>query len=160
MGDVGSTHKTYPNIATLLTLIGVKYQELGTNNQASHLWNTFSEPSPQEQTVATDWLRTVSENMLKRVSKARNIPLEQLSSMAHRLYTPHQALQQRLIDQVGTFEEFTMAHYPAHHVEDVVYRRHSQSPTLSQAETSALSALWQLVTMPNLPLMMNTNPLQ
>lgn len=113
---MGTTHKTYRNISGLLKLIGVKYEELGTRNEVSHLWNSFTEPEESEKAFTMKWLGAIEKNMKQSVSDRRSIPEETVESMASTLYHPQDALKHRLIDQVGTFEEFVSQHYPKHKV--------------------------------------------
>lgn len=49
IGDPATSQKTYRNIKKLMDLVGIKYSELGTNNQSSQLWNQFVEKSEREK---------------------------------------------------------------------------------------------------------------
>ena len=99
--------------------------------------------------------------MVKTVSERRNISEEKAQSMAAQLYHPQDALKNRLIDEIGTFEEFAMKHYPKHNVEDFVFRRDSSSkpPTLHQSEVNTLKNCFEMLSMPQIPMMTIHSPI-
>lgn len=47
IGDIGHTHKTYPNIKKLLDFIGVNIEFLNSSPSNHKFWTPYTEPSEQ-----------------------------------------------------------------------------------------------------------------
>ena len=50
--------------------------------------------------------------MIDSISARRNIPKEELSGIRSKIMHPRDALKMRLVDSLGTFEEFVDSNFP------------------------------------------------
>ena len=114
---MGTTHKSYRNIEKLLNYIGVKVEWLGTKER--HIWNMITQPNEVEKEFTDKWIETIEEGMIKAVSYRRKIPIETVRNIRNRLFSPKEALENKLIDEIGTFEEFKDLNFPNNPVQTI-----------------------------------------
>ena len=128
-------------------MIGIKYTELGTKNDSTQLWNQFVEKSEREKEITQKWLSVVEKNMIDAVVERRKIVREDAVALKNKVLHPRDALKAKLIDSIGTFEEFAALNYPNHSIEDVVYRLDGTRvrSTLTQRELSSISTLIEVL---------------
>jgi ClpP class serine protease len=82
--------------------------------------------------------------MIKSVQQRRNIPKDTLTAIKNKLYHPKDALALKLVDSIGTFEEFVDVNFPNHNIENVVYKVDGVrlSHNLTDREISALTTFF------------------
>ena len=101
-GSIGVIMKV-PNIGILLEKLGVKTTVVksGTFKDLGSITRDMTE---DERTLLQGVMQDIQKQFIMAVSKSRKLPEEQVSAIADgRIMTGHQALDAKLVDQLGNF---------------------------------------------------------
>ncbi|MDY0041873.1 MAG: signal peptide peptidase SppA, partial [Desulforhabdus sp.] len=101
------------------TKLGVTWDEVHTSDHAT-MWSSTREYTPAEWEILQKWLDRVYEDFTTKVSKSRDLPLDQVQEAAKgRVWTGAMAKSLGLVDELGGFPEAAriakeLAHIPVH----------------------------------------------
>ncbi|MCX5717023.1 MAG: signal peptide peptidase SppA [Nitrospirae bacterium] len=94
-----------PNIEGLMNKIGVK-TEVIKSGRHKDIASAFRKMGKEERLILQNVLNDVHEQFIKAVSDGRKIPFEKAKKLADgRIFTGKQAMEARLVDELGTFED-------------------------------------------------------
>ncbi|MBI3377726.1 MAG: signal peptide peptidase SppA [Nitrospirae bacterium] len=94
-----------PNIEGLMNKIGVK-TEVIKSGRHKDIASAFRKMEKEERLILQNVLDDVHEQFIKAVSEGRKIPFEEAKKLADgRIFTGKQALEVRLVDELGTLED-------------------------------------------------------
>ncbi len=94
-----------PNIEGLMNKIGVK-TEVIKSGRHKDIASAFRKMGKEERLILQGVLDDVHEQFIKAVSDGRKIPLEEVKRLADgRIFTGKQAMEARLVDELGTLED-------------------------------------------------------
>ena len=98
--------------------------------------------------------------MIDSIHARRNIPKEDLLKIKSKLMTPREALRLKLVDSIGTFEDFVDLNYPNHSVETYTYRiEGSRVKRMSESDSRVFSNFFEMMSLPQVPLFSSSDPL-
>jgi len=93
-----------PNMSKLADRIGINSEQVGTNKQ-SFGYSPFEPMSSNFHDFVKEGIEDVYSTFVDRVSKGRNMSIEQVDSIGQgRVWTGVEALQNGLIDELGSLE--------------------------------------------------------
>ena len=94
-----------PNIEGLMNKIGVK-TEVIKSGRHKDIASAFRKMGKEERLILQGVLDDVHEQFIKAVSDGRKIPFEEAKKLADgRIFTGRQAVEVRLVDELGTLED-------------------------------------------------------
>ncbi|HBG92879.1 MAG: multidrug transporter [Nitrospirae bacterium GWF2_44_13] len=94
-----------PNIEGLMNKIGVK-TEVIKSGRHKDIASAFRKMGKEERLILQGVLDDVHEQFIKAVSDGRKIPFEEAKKLADgRIFTGRQAMEVRLVDELGTLED-------------------------------------------------------
>lgn len=94
-----------PNIEGLMNKIGVK-TEVIKSGRHKDIASAFRKMGKEERLILQSVLDDVHEQFIKAVSDGRKIPFEEAKKLADgRIFTGRQAMEARLVDELGTLED-------------------------------------------------------
>ncbi|RJQ40357.1 MAG: signal peptide peptidase SppA [Nitrospiraceae bacterium] len=94
-----------PNIEGLMDKIGVK-TEVIKSGRHKDIASVFRKMGKEERLILQGVLDDVHEQFIKAVSDGRKIPFEEAKKLADgRIFTGKQALEAKLVDELGTLED-------------------------------------------------------
>ncbi|MDP2278349.1 MAG: signal peptide peptidase SppA [Nitrospirota bacterium] len=94
-----------PNIEGLMNKIGVK-TEVIKSGRHKDIASAFRKMGKEERLILQDVLDDVHEQFIKAVSDGRKIPFDEVKKLADgRIFTGRQAMEARLVDELGTLED-------------------------------------------------------
>ncbi|MDI6745079.1 MAG: signal peptide peptidase SppA [Thermodesulfovibrionales bacterium] len=94
-----------PNIEGLMNKIGIK-TEVIKSGRHKDIASAFRKMGKEERLILQSVLDDVHEQFIKAVSNGRKIPFEEAKKLADgRIFTGKQALEARLVDELGTIED-------------------------------------------------------
>ena len=94
-----------PNIEGLMNKIGVK-TEVIKSGRHKDIASAFRKMGKEERLILQGVLDDVHEQFIKAVSEGRKIPFEEAKKLADgRIFTGRQAVEARLVDELGTLED-------------------------------------------------------
>jgi protease-4 len=94
-----------PNIEGLMNKIGVK-TEVVKSGRHKDIASVFRKMGKEERLILQNVLNDVHEQFIKAVSDGRKIPFEEAKKLADgRIFTGKQAMEVRLVDELGTLED-------------------------------------------------------
>jgi ClpP class serine protease len=99
--------------------------------------------------------------MINSIHQRRGIPIEELKGIKSKIMHPRDALRLKLIDSVGTFEEFKDLNFPNTSVEKFTYRIEGFriGHRFTSREMNAITTFFELLEMPQVALFSNSDPL-
>ncbi|MBU4320953.1 MAG: signal peptide peptidase SppA, partial [Nitrospinae bacterium] len=94
-----------PNIEGLMNKIGVK-TEVIKSGRYKDIASAFRKMGKEERLILQGVLDDVHEQFIKAVSDGRKIPFDEVKKIADgRIFTGRQAMEARLVDELGTLED-------------------------------------------------------
>jgi len=94
-----------PNIEGLMNKIGVKTQVIKSGRHKD-IASVFRAMDREEKAILQGVLDDVHEQFIKAIADGRKIPFEEVKKIADgRIFTGKQALEARLVDELGTLED-------------------------------------------------------
>ena len=94
-----------PNIEGLMNKIGVK-TEVIKSGRHKDIASAFRKMGKEERLILQSVLDDVHEQFIKAVSDGRKIPFDEVKKLADgRIFTGRQAMEARLVDELGTLED-------------------------------------------------------
>lgn len=94
-----------PNIEGLMNKIGVK-TEVIKSGRHKDIASAFRKMGKEERLILQGVLDDVHEQFIKAVSDGRKIPFDEVKKLADgRIFTGKQAMEARLVDELGTLED-------------------------------------------------------
>lgn len=94
-----------PNIEGLMNKIGVK-TEVIKSGRHKDIASAFRKMGKEERLILQGVLDDVHEQFIKAVSDGRKIPFDEVKKLADgRIFTGRQAMEARLVDELGTLED-------------------------------------------------------
>jgi len=94
-----------PNIEGLMNKIGVKTQVIKSGRHKD-IASVFRTMDREEKAILQGVLDDVHEQFIKAIADGRKIPFEEVKKIADgRIFTGKQALEARLVDELGTLED-------------------------------------------------------
>lgn len=94
-----------PNIEGLMNKIGVK-TEVIKSGRHKDIASAFRKMGKEERLILQGVLDDVHEQFIKAVSEGRKIPFDEVKKLADgRIFTGRRAMEARLVDELGTFED-------------------------------------------------------
>ncbi len=94
-----------PNVSELAGRMGINAEQVGTNKQSIG-YSAFEPLSDGFYTVVKESIEDVYVTFVNRVAKGRNMTFAQVDSIAQgRVWTGTEALQNGLVDQIGSLED-------------------------------------------------------
>ena len=94
-----------PNIEGLMNKIGVK-TEVIKSGRHKDIASAFRKMGKEERLILQGVLDDVHEQFIKAVSDGRKIPFDEVKKLADgRIFTGKQAMEVRLVDELGTLED-------------------------------------------------------
>jgi len=94
-----------PNIEGLMNKIGVK-TEVIKSGRHKDIASAFRKMGKEERLILQGVLYDVHEQFIKAVSDGRKIPFDEVKKLADgRIFTGKQAMEVRLVDELGTLED-------------------------------------------------------
>ncbi|MDP3049109.1 MAG: signal peptide peptidase SppA [Thermodesulfovibrionales bacterium] len=94
-----------PNIEGLMNKIGVK-TEVIKSGRHKDIASAFRKMGKEERLILQSVLDDVHEQFIKAVSDGRKIPFDEVKKLADgRIFTGKQAMEARLVDELGTLED-------------------------------------------------------
>ncbi len=94
-----------PNVSELADRMGINAEQVGTNKQSLG-YSAFEPLSDDFYNVVKESIENVYETFVNRVSKGRNMTFAQVDSIAQgRVWTGIEALENGLVDQLGSLED-------------------------------------------------------
>ena len=94
-----------PNIEGLMNKIGVK-TEVIKSGRHKDIASAFRKMGKEERLILQSVLDDVHEQFIKAVSDGRKIPFDEVKKLADgRIFTGRQAMEVRLVDELGTLED-------------------------------------------------------
>lgn len=104
-GSIGVTMGTFVDVSGLLEKLGVKTQTITAGSNKA--MGSSTEPLTAEQrAIYQSLVDEAYEQFVAIVAEGRDMPVDRVKTLADgRIYTANQALQNGLVDMVGTFDE-------------------------------------------------------
>jgi protease-4 len=94
-----------PNVSELVGRMGINAEQVGTNKQSLG-YSPFEPMSDDFHNVVKESIEDIYETFVNRVSKGRNMTFAQVDSIAQgRVWTGTEALENGLVDQLGSLED-------------------------------------------------------
>ena len=91
----------FPNVQKLFSNLGITWDSVETTPY-SDLISPFKEKTPEEMGVIQKYIDQFYQQFLEHVSRARNIPVDQVNEIAQgRVWSGEEALKLHLVDQIG-----------------------------------------------------------
>ncbi|MBC7363843.1 MAG: signal peptide peptidase SppA, partial [Candidatus Aminicenantes bacterium] len=89
------------SFAGLMQKLGIKSEKIVFGKEAD-VFSIYREFTPEERTALKNQIRIIYQQFLERVATARNLPVEEVDRIGQgRVWTGHQALELKLVDQLG-----------------------------------------------------------
>ncbi|MBT4290402.1 MAG: signal peptide peptidase SppA [Deltaproteobacteria bacterium] len=103
-GSIGVILQTY-NIQKLMDKIGI-YPEIIKSGEIKDIGSSFRKMTLTEKKLLKSLITDTHQQFIEAVAKNRPIDLELVKTLADgRIFTGNQAIQTKLIDQIGTFRQ-------------------------------------------------------
>tara|TARA_B110000263_G_C15310480_1_gene512847 strand:+ start:4028 stop:5797 length:1770 start_codon:yes stop_codon:yes gene_type:complete len=116
-GSIG-VFAVLPNIAKVSESLGINAQHVTTHKNALG-YSVFEEISPGFKKSIKEGIMDIYSTFKNKVSKGRNIPIETVEEIAQgRIWTGGQALENGLIDQLGSLDDALAAAAELSKIED------------------------------------------
>ena len=89
------------SFAGLMQKLGIKTEKIVFGKEAD-AYSIYREFTPEERAALKNQIRIIYQQFLERVATARNLPVEEVDRIGQgRVWTGHQALELKLVDQLG-----------------------------------------------------------
>ncbi|MEZ0329533.1 MAG: signal peptide peptidase SppA [Dissulfuribacterales bacterium] len=103
-GSIGVIMKL-PNVGAMLEKLGIKLDVI-KSGALKDLGPMTRDLTPEEKAVIESVMHDIHRQFITAVSESRKLPLEQVESIADgRIFSGRQALELKLIDRIGNFNE-------------------------------------------------------
>ena len=104
-GSIGVTMGTFIDVSELLTKLGVKAQTI-TSGANKAMGSSTDPMTDQQRAIYQSLIDEAYEQFVTIVAEGRGMTPEQVKVLADgRIYTAKQAVENGLVDQIGTFDE-------------------------------------------------------
>lgn len=104
-GSIGVTMGTFMDVSELLNKLGIKTTTI-TSGANKAMGSTVEPMTAEQRAIFQSLIDESYEQFVGIVAKGRNMTVEQVKALADgRIYSAQQAVDNGLIDQIGTFEE-------------------------------------------------------
>ena len=118
-GSIGVTMGTFIDVSELLEKFGIKTTTITAGDNKAMGSNTDPMTAEQKE-IFQSLVDEAYEQFVEIIADGRNMPIEKVKSLADgRIYTAKQALENGLIDQIGTYEEAVNDMRETYDLEDV-----------------------------------------
>lgn len=104
-GSIGVTLGTIMDVSGLLNNLGIKTVTITSGNNKA-MGSNYDEMTPEQRAIFQSLVDESYEQFVEIVAEGRNMSVSQVKKLADgRIYTAKQALDLKLIDQIGTFDD-------------------------------------------------------